>query len=227
MINEAKKAVGYKAAEKVTDGKKLGLGTGSTVEYYLERLGQRIKDEGLSVVGIPTSIKTEKKAIEFGIPLTTFDELQTLDLYVDGADQIDPCFRMIKGGGGALLREKMVASCSAYKVIIVDDSKVVDRLGTTFALPVEVVSFGWKLCEKRIEYLGCTPWLRVMNGSAPFMTNNGNYILDCRFPEGIKEPEELELHLTKIPGVVCTGLFIDLADEVLVGRENGIEILKK
>ncbi len=227
MINEAKKAVGYKAAEKVMDGSKLGLGTGSTVEYYLERLGQRIKDEGLNVVGIPTSIETGKKAIELGIPITTFDELQALDLYVDGADQIDPCFRMIKGGGGALLREKMVASCSAYKVIIVDGSKVVDRLGSTFALPVEVVPFGWKLCEKRLKGLDCMPRLRSINESAPLITNNGNYILDCRFPEGIKEPEELELRLTKIPGVVCTGLFIGLADEVLVGREHGIEVLRK
>ena len=226
MINEPKKVVGYKAAEKVTDGQKLGLGTGSTVEYYLERLGQRIREEGLNVEGIPTSIQTEKLAIELGIPLATFDELQELDLYVDGADQIDPCFRMIKGGGGALLREKMVASCSAYKIIIVDSSKVVDRLGTAFALPVEIVPFGWKLCERRLGNLDCIPWLR-MNGSSPFITNNGNYIMDCRFLDGIKEPEELELSLSRIPGVLCSGLFIGLADEVLVGSENGIETMKK
>jgi len=225
-MSELKKKAGYQAAEMVKSGQQLGLGTGSTVFYFLERLGARIREEGLSVRGIPTSVQTEEQAREIGIPLTSFDEIQELDFCVDGADEIDSSLNMIKGGGGALLREKMVASASGYKVIIVDESKLVERLGSGFALPVEVVPFGWKLCEKRLEELGCTPYLR-MNGRNAFQTNNGNYIIDCRFEGGIENPVRLESELNQIPGVLCNGLFIDLADEALIGRGNGVERIKK
>lgn len=225
-MSEMKKKAGYQAAEMVQNGQSLGLGTGSTVFYFLERLGERIRNEGLSVRGIPTSIQTEEQAREVGIPLTTFDEIQELDFCVDGADEIDYELNMIKGGGGALLREKMVASASGYKLIIVDESKLVERLGSGFALPVEVVPFGWKLCEKRLEELGCTPYLR-MDGENAFKTNNGNYILDCRFEGGIKEPDLLESELNQMAGLLCNGLFINLADEALVGRENGVESIRK
>ena len=218
---ELKKAVGYRAAEFVESGQRLGLGTGSTVHFYLERLGERIRTEGLHVVGIPTSLQTETEAQAFGIPLTRLDETPELDLYVDGADEIDPEFRMIKGGGGALLREKIIASASRKKVIIVDESKLVDRLGTSFALPVEVVPFGLRFCESRIRALGCKPTLRVKEG-APFVTNNGNLILDCSFDGGIPDAELAEAALNAIPGVVCAGLFIGLADVLLVGSSEGV-----
>ena len=215
-----KRNVGYRAAELVESGRKLGLGTGSTVFFYLQRLGERIRTEKLEVVGVPTSVQTMEQAMAFDIPLATLDEIQEFDLYVDGADEIDGRFRMIKGGGGALLREKIIASCSRQKVIIVDESKVVNRLGTGFALPVEVIPFGRKVCENRLQKLGCKPLLRTADGN-PFITNNGNHILDCRFESGIEAPEQMEAAINDIPGVVCCGLFIGLADRVLVGKADG------
>ena len=221
MGNEGQKRnVGYRAAELVEGGQRLGLGTGSTVLFYLERLGERIRSEKLEVVGVPTSVQTMEQAMAFDIPLATLDEIQEFDLYVDGADEIDGHFRMIKGGGGALLREKIIASCSNRKVIIVDESKVVERLGSGFALPVEVIPFGRKVCENRLQKLGCNPLLRTANGN-PFVTNNGNHILDCRFEHGIEFPEQTEAAINAIPGVVCCGLFIGLADRVLVGKPDG------
>lgn len=225
-MSELKKKVGQQAAAMVEDGQKLGLGTGSTVYYFLEELGRRIRNENLRVVGIPTSIQTEEVAGSFGIPLTTFDETLSLDFYVDGADEIDGELRMIKGGGGALLREKIVASASARKVIIVDGSKVVDRLGRAFPLPVEVVPFAWKLCEVRLRSFDCEPVLRLDGDGKPFRTNNGNRILDCRFPEGIDNPPALEKDLNQIPGVICNGLFIRLADEALVGKSDHVARIK-
>jgi len=225
-MSDLKKKVGCRAAEMVMSGQKLGLGTGSTVFYFLQRLGERIRDERLTVAGIPTSIQTEEQARDFGIPLITFEDAVRLDFYVDGADEIDSRLNMIKGGGGALLREKVVASSSHYKVIIIDGSKVVERLGTGFDLPVEVVPFGWKPCGERLRDLGCAPSLR-MDGGSPFVTNNGNYILDCSFSEGIENPPAMELTLNQMPGVVCNGLFINLADEALVGREDGVESLRR
>jgi len=225
-MSELKKIVGYTAAEMARDGQRLGLGTGSTVYFFLERLAERIKTESMKVAGIPTSVQTEEHARRMGIPLLTFDDTQALDLYVDGADEITAGFDMIKGGGGALLREKMVASASARRVIIVDRSKVVERLGTTFALPVEVIPFGWRLCGLRLEQLGCGPALR-MSGETAYVTNNGNYILDCRFPDGIADPAAMEREINAIPGVICCGLFIGLADEVLVGSAEGVKRLTK
>jgi len=221
-VSELKKKVGVAAAGLVEDGQRLGLGTGSTVYYFLEDLGRRIREEGLRVAGVPTSLQTEEVARDMGIPLTSFDEVRTLDLYVDGADEIDPELRMIKGGGGALLREKIVASASKRRVIIVDESKLVDRLGLGFALPVEVVPFAAPLIEQRLSALGCEPRLRRDRTGGLFHTNNGNLILDCRFAEGIPDPESLEGELDRIPGVVCNGLFIGLADEALVAAEAGI-----
>jgi len=218
--NGQKRSVGYRAAELVQSGQKLGLGTGSTVFYYLERLGERIRAEKLDVAGVPTSVQTMEQALQFDIPLATLDELQELDLYVDGADEIDHEFRMIKGGGGALLREKIIASCSRTRVIIVDESKVVERLGLGFALPVEVVPFGRRVCEVRLKRLGCEPVLRMVE-NAPFVTNNGNHILDCRFESGIGSPERMEAEMNDIPGVVCCGLFIGLADQLLIGSGDG------
>jgi ribose 5-phosphate isomerase A len=225
-MSELKRKVGGTAAEMVEDGQRLGLGTGSTVFYFLQRLGERIREENLTVTGIPTSVQTAEQARELGIPLITFEDAGRLDFYVDGADEIDFDLNMIKGGGGALLREKVVASASDRKVIIVDGSKVVERLGTGFDLPVEVVPFGWQPCRERLLRLGCEPSLRRA-GEELFVTNNGNYILDCAFAEGIADPAAMEASLNQIPGVVCNGLFIGLADEALVGRDAGVESLRR
>jgi ribose 5-phosphate isomerase A len=225
-MSDLKRKVGAAAAEMVRDGQRLGLGTGSTVFFFLQRLAERIRDEGLSVTGIPTSVQTSEQARELGIPLITFKDAGTLDFYVDGADEIDLDLNMIKGGGGALLREKVVASASDRKVIIVDGSKVVERLGLGFDLPVEVVPFGWQPCRERLLRLGCEPALRKA-GEELFVTNNGNYILDCAFAEGIADPAAVEASMNRIPGVVCNGLFIGLADEALVGRDTGVETLRR
>jgi ribose 5-phosphate isomerase A len=215
-----KSAAGRQAAELVRDGMNLGLGTGSTVHFALVALAGRIRSEGLQVRGIPTSLETERKARELGIPLATLAELEALDLTIDGADEIDPAFDMIKGGGGALLREKVVASISARVVIVVGPNKLVQRLGTTFALPIEVAPFALEVVKRRVVALGCDPRVRQANGRT-FTTDNGNAILDCRFAHGIADPKRLALELDSLPGVVESGLFIGLAHTLVIGHDDG------
>lgn len=200
----------------------VGLGTGSTVYFTLLRLGERIREEGLAVRGVATSVDTEGKAATFGIPLLTLSEVETIDLTIDGADEIDAEFQMIKGGGGALLREKVVASVSRREIIVVDDSKVVERLGLAFLLPVEVVPFARGTVARRLAELGAQPAVRVVSASETYRTDNGNEILDCRFPEGIVDARGLQAKLQGIPGVVENGLFIDLAHAVVVGHPDGV-----
>lgn len=227
-MSQAKRAAGRRAAEMIEDGTRVGLGTGSTVHFTLLRLAERIREEGLAVRGVPTSLDTERKARELGIPLVTLEEVDALDLTVDGADEIDPAFQMIKGGGGALLREKVVAHATIRQVIVVGRDKRVERLGTTFALPVEVVPFARPLVTREITGLGATPSVRVTDSGAEYRTDNGNAILDCRFPEGIEDPAAMERRLDAIPGVVETGLFIDLAHVCVVGdEEGGCEVLER
>ncbi len=218
---DPKAVAGRRAAELVQDGMTLGLGTGSTVFHTLVRLGERIRAEGLRVRGVPTSIDTERKARELGIPLATLDEVDTIDLTIDGADEIDGRFDMVKGGGGALLREKVVASISRREAIVVGPDKVVERLGTTFKLPVEVVPFARALVARRIARLGCEPILRRSKDGGDYRTDNGNEILDCRFPSGIADARALELELDAIPGVVESGLFIGLAHVLVIGHPDG------
>ncbi|CAH0347099.1 ribose-5-phosphate isomerase RpiA [Bacillus sp. CECT 9360] len=218
-----KKIAGEKAADFVQDGMIIGLGTGSTVYWTIKKIAERIKG-GLRVKGIPSSSNTERWAIEFGIPLTDFSEVQNLDLTIDGADEIDPNFNLIKGGGGALLREKIVSISSKELIIVADDSKIVSQLGN-FPLPVEVVPFGWEITAQKIAQLGCSPALR-MKDDRIFSTDNGNYILDCTF-ESIPDPEMTHNHLKLIVGVVETGLFIGMADKVIIGESNEVTILKK
>jgi len=220
-MNRAKEAAGRRAAEFVRDGMIVGLGTGSTVLFTLERLAQRIQLEQLSLRGVPTSLDTERKARSLGIPLVELSEASAIDLTLDGADEIDARLDMIKGGGGALLREKVVASLSQREVIVVDRSKVVERLGLRFPLPVEVVPFACAAVARRIAALGASSMLRLRNGREPFVTDNGNQILDCRFPGGIADPARLERTLDEIPGVVESGLFIGLAQVLVIGDENG------
>ena len=226
-MSNSKRAAGRAAAERVESGMVVGLGTGSTVFYTLERLGERVRDEGLELSGLPTSTDTETKAREFGIPLVGFDELAPaaggggIDLTIDGADEIDGAFRMIKGGGGALLREKVVASLSRSVTIIVHEAKVVTDLGAAFPLPVEVVPFARTPVRRALVALGAEPLLRVDANGQPFRTDNGNEILDCAFEGGIADPEALATALAGVPGVVESGLFLGLCDRLVIGRDDG------
>lgn len=205
----------------VESGMVLGLGTGSTVHFFLLALGERVRNERLAVRGVPTSIETERKARELRIPLATLDEIERIDLTVDGADEIDARFDMIKGGGGALLREKVVAANSRRVAIVVGANKVVTKLGTTFALPVEVVPFARRSVERALGRLGCAVELRVRPDGGAYVTDNHNAILDCRFPHGIDDAAVLERTIDAIPGVVESGLFVGLAHARLVGHPDG------
>jgi ribose 5-phosphate isomerase A len=213
----AKQFAGEQAVSYVKDGMKIGLGTGSTVYFSILKIGQQVR-EGLRIEAIPTSRATEKLAKEEGIPLTDFDQCKRLDLTIDGADEIDSHLQLIKGGGGALFREKLVASASGQLIIVADESKDVGTLGA-FPLPVEVTPFAWQTTSARIEELGCLPQLR-MKEDKPFITDNGNFIVDCRF-EAIANPAELDKELNAIIGVVEHGLFVNMVNVVLLGRSSG------
>jgi ribose 5-phosphate isomerase A len=219
-VHDVKEIAGRRAARMVEPGMTLGLGTGSTVHHFLVALGDRIKAERLDVRGVPTSIETEGKARELGIPLATLDQVERIDLTVDGADEIDARFDMIKGGGGALLREKVIAANSKRVVIVVGANKVVSRLGLTFALPVEVVPFARVPVERALARLGCTPTRRTKDGRV-YHTDNHNEIIDCRFTRAIEDAGALERSIDAIPGVVESGLFVGLAHARIVGREDG------
>ncbi len=211
-----KKLAGEQAANEVQDGMKVGLGSGSTVYWMVKRLGERVQ-QGLKVEGIPSSNQTEQWAKEFGVPLTDFSQVDYLDVTIDGADEVDENLNLIKGGGGALFREKVIAEAAKKFVIIVDQSKVVTQLGA-YPLPVEVLPFGWEMAAKSIEALGCAWKLRRRNNEI-FVTDNGNYILDCDFGM-IPNPEELHKQLKMIVGVVETGLFANMADKVIIGGQE-------
>tara|TARA_R110002074_G_scaffold62370_2_gene149993 strand:+ start:418 stop:1113 length:696 start_codon:yes stop_codon:yes gene_type:complete len=216
-----KETAGRRAAEMVEDGMTVGLGTGSTVHFTLLRLAERIRDEGLKLIGVPTSIDTETKARELGIPLATLDDVDAIDLTIDGADEVDPAFNLTKGGGGALLREKVVAHISKREAVVVGRAKLVERLGTTFLLPVEVVPFARPVVAREISGLGADPILRQGASGDPYLTDNGNEILDCKFPDGIADPAQLEFALDRIPGVVESGLFVGLAHALVIGNDDG------
>ncbi|MBA4494929.1 ribose-5-phosphate isomerase RpiA [Paenactinomyces guangxiensis] len=219
----SKQLAGEKAVEFIKADMTIGLGTGSTVYWTIHRLGKMVKN-GLQIRAIPTSKQTESLAKELGIPMTSFSEVSQLDLTIDGADEIDTHFNLIKGGGGALLREKLVAAASKRFIIAADDSNLVHTLGK-FPLPVEVVPFAWEVTAQRIASLNCKPVLR-MNNKKPYITDNGNFILDCSF-EKIENPLDLSEKLKLIPGVVETGLFIDMADLIIVGSKNDIRLINK
>jgi len=222
MQNE-KRVAAHRACDRVADGTVIGLGTGSTVRFFLERLSERISEEGLEVMGVPTSLGSERMARELGIPLTDLSEHPVLDLDIDGADEISPELDLIKGGGGALLREKIVANASLEVVIIADGSKTVDVLGA-FPLPVEVLPFGIERTRSELENLGCPAVVRVRDGS-PFITDNGNNIIDCAF-ERIEDPRGLESRLLGIPGVLECGLFVGMADVAIVADGEEVRILE-
>lgn len=205
----------------------LGLGTGSSAKYATMKIGELWQAGELTdIVGIPTSESTVTLAIKYGIPLATLDTYPVVDLAIDGADEIDPDLNLIKGLGGALLREKMIESVTRRFIVVADGSKVVEKLGTRAPVPVEVVQFCWKSTARWLESLGCTPVLR--DGEAqPFITDNGNYILDCHFPHGIDHPAELAATLKNRPGVVEHGLFLGMAAEAIVATTDGITVMSR
>jgi len=227
--DDQKKAVARAATEYVRDGMRLGLGTGSTAKHFVDVVGEKVK-AGWKLTCVPTSEATRKQAEGLGITVSTLDQTPQLDLDVDGADEIDGDLNLIKGGGGALLREKIVASSAAKMVVIVDASKRVERLGK-FPLPVEVVPFGVKATAFKIETacksLGINPAIviRVRNGK-PFVTDNGNLILDCACGR-IDKPASLAVALSVIPGVVEHGLFIGMSSVALLGSNSGVTVLTR
>jgi ribose 5-phosphate isomerase A len=211
-------------ATLVRSGMVLGLGSGSTATLAVQAIGRRLREGSLtSVIGVPSSSAIAATARESGVPLTTLEEHPVLDLDLDGADEVDPNLNLIKGLGGALLWEKVVATAARRVVIFVDESKLVDRLGTKAPLPVEVIPFGWRTHLAFIESLGGRPELRKNPDGTPFVTDEGNHILHCRF-DGIADPAHLDATLLTRAGVVGTGLFLGITDAVIIGRPCGVEV---
>lgn len=224
MANDQEKEAAARASLKfVQDGQVVGLGTGSTAEHFIRLLAEQVKN-GLRVRGIPTSVRSRDLALSLGIPLTTLDECQEIAVTVDGADEVDPELRLIKGGGGAFLREKIVASATRQLVIVVDASKRVPVLGK-FPLPVEVIPFAQALVAKRIKALGAQVQLREANGQ-PYVTDENNHILDCRFGQ-IPDADGLARQLSDTPGIVEHGLFVGMASIVLVANGNEVVELRR
>ena len=222
-VERLKEEAGVAACNFIKDGMKIGLGTGSTVRYTVIEIGRRISEEGLNVVGVPTSEATRELALEVGIPLVTLSESGGLDLVIDGADEFDDDFSLIKGGGGALTREKIVAQSSKSMIVVADDRKQVETLGN-FDLPVEVLPFEWERTRDRISSI-CPGEVTLRGGSEPFVTDNDGYILDCSFGPSISEPKSLEMKILSIAGVVEVGLFVDICDVVILASNGGVSTL--
>ena len=222
--DELKRAAAMRAIEEVEDGMVLGLGTGSTAAFVVEGLAARVK-AGLHIVGIPSSERTAAQARRLGIPIATFAEYQQLDLTIDGADEVElGTLHLIKGLGGALLREKIVAAASRRLVIVVDQEKLVERLGEHTPVPVEVTQFGWQTTAAALSALGCLPERRYTSDEQPFVTDGGNFILDCRFG-AIANPGALEERIAMTVGSVENGLFVGRSSMVVVALTTGIEVL--
>jgi ribose 5-phosphate isomerase A len=221
-----KEAAGEAALKYVRSGMAVGLGTGSTTDYFLIALGREVRAGRLTgIVGVPTSVRSEKRAIELGIALTTLTKNPVLDVAVDGADEVAPGLQLTKGLGGALLREKIVAQAARTFVVIADGGKIVDRLGTKAPLPVEVTPFEHEAHIGFFRSLGCEPALRMAADGKPYITDNQNLIYDLRFPAGIADANELETRLLQRAGVVDTGLFLRHAKVALIAKESGVEEL--
>ncbi len=223
-VEARKRAAAEAAVALVKEGNIVGLGTGSTAKYAILKLGDMAQD-GFEVRGVPTSIATANLAKEHGIPLTSLEEFPEIDLTIDGADEVDPHLDMIKGMGGALFREKLVAAASKTVAIAVDASKLVKTLGSRVPVPVEVHPFGWKVSKARLQALGGAPQLRLAGG-VTYRTDNDNYVLDTRF-KAIRDPAALEREMNNVPGVVDNGLFVGVATVVLVADAKGVKARKR
>src|SRR5690349_8065965 len=219
-----KQAAARAAVQLVESGNIVGLGSGSTATFAIQFLADRVRT-GLKIVGIPTSKATKQLAEQLGIPLTTLDENPTIDIDIDGADEIDPHLNLIKGGGGAMLREKVIASASKRFVVVAESAKLVPNLGR-FPLPVEVISFAETLVKRRIEALGANVSLRKQENGGLYVTDEGHHILDCKFGE-ISDPAALNARLHEIPGVVEHGLFIGMAETAFVGKDGRVVQVKR
>jgi ribose 5-phosphate isomerase A len=214
----AKQLAAEKAVSFLENGMTIGLGTGSTAYWAIEKIGEKVKNEGWKIKAIATSVRSEEQARGLGIPIVDFSTIQSIDVTIDGADETDENLQLIKGGGGALLREKIVATNSKQMIVVADESKWVKILGR-FPLPVEVVHFGWERTFEKLQLLGCEA-KRRMNGTEPYLTDNGNYIVDCSFGE-IKDAPALHESVNAITGVVDNGLFIRIASKLILGFNNG------
>ena len=221
---ELKKRVGYEAAKLVNDGDVVGLGTGSTTHFFIEKLGNRIKTEEINILGVPTSFQSFFLGRDSGIQMTTLEE-HDVDIAVDGADEVDPELNLIKGGGAAHTLEKIVDESAALFVVIVDETKMVAKLGN-FPVPVEVIPQSTRTVKQHLIEMGGLPELRMAERKdGPVVTDNGNFIFDVKF--NIQNPKKLETELNTIPGVIENGIFSQIVDEVMVGRDNNIDVLKK
>lgn len=225
--DELKQRAAFRAVDFVESGMVLGLGTGSTVKFALERIAERIQTAGLqNIVGIPSSDRTEKLARQLGIPLGDLETHPAIDLTIDGADEVDPDLNLIKGGGGALLLEKILAQASRRNIIIVDASKLASELGTKWAVPVEVVALARRTEQDFLESIGASVTLRIKENGTPFLTNQRNLILDAHFGR-IANPSELASRLNERAGIVEHGLFIGLASDVIVAAKDDIRHLQR
>jgi len=220
--DDEKAAAARKSLEYIKDGMVVGLGSGSTATFVIKFLGEQVR-QGLKIRGIPTSRASGELAGSLGIPLTSFDEVPYTDVTIDGADEVDPKLNLIKGGGGALTREKVIATASKKMVVVADSGKVVPALGK-FPLPLEIIAFARTVIEKKIISLGATPKLRIKPDGSTFITDNGNQILDCSFGQ-IKDPAALARVLSDTPGIVEHGLFIGIAKQAFVGKGTSVEEL--
>ncbi len=226
-IEDAKKRAALEAVKHIKNGQVIGLGSGSTAAYAIQEIGKLIRRKKWHVLAIPTSHQAFLLAVDWSIPVTTLDEHPKVDVTIDGADQIDPYLNMIKGMGGALVREKIVASASKQEIIIADETKLVKKLGVNHPVPVEVLPSATVVVMSKIREMGGKPVLRTGTGKVgPVVTDNGNFILDVSM-EKISDPEQLDAKLRSIPGVVETGLFIGLADIVYVGTRDTVKRLEK
>ena len=227
MQDDRKKRAALEAAQFIESGMVVGLGSGTTAAFALEAIALRLEEGDLDgILGVPTALATERKAQELGIPLTTLDDHPQIDLTIDGADEVDPGLELIKGGGGALLREKIVAQASAREIIVVDDTKLSERLGSRFPLPVEVLPFGWALEHAYLKSLGAEPVLRKSGAGEIFETDQGNWILDAEFGP-IEDAPKLARRLDGRAAIVAHGLFLGLATDVVVAGEDSIRHLKR
>lgn len=225
--NTWKRTAAEAAARLVENGMVVGLGTGTTAALFVDALARRISREGLHVRAIPTSKKTAARARRLHIPLTTFDKHPDIDLDVDGADEVElDTLYLIKGRGGALLREKIVAAASKRMAVVADHSKLVKRLGSLVAVPVEVVPFGWQETLRKLKSLGANPSLRLLTAKKPYVTDGGNYILDCAFGP-MAHPKDVAHHLDHVIGAVEHGLFLGFAWEAFIGGPGGVKVLRK